>query len=94
MRLRVAQGHDLKTRRRLASPSAAAAANVAAACSTGFSVRRATATAKAWVCDSERRANRLGENGREAIVFRRHDEQGLSGDRLGQKGVVGAARFQ
>ena len=29
------------------SPSASAAANVAAACSTGFSVRRATATAKA-----------------------------------------------
>ena len=47
IRLRVAQGHDLKARRRLVSPSASAAANVAAACSTGFSVRRATATAKA-----------------------------------------------
>jgi hypothetical protein len=47
IRLRVAQGHDLKARRRLVSPSASAAANVAAACSTGLSVRRATATAKA-----------------------------------------------
>lgn len=34
----------------------------------------------------ERRAKRLGEDRREAIVFRRHDEQSLSGDRPGQKG--------
>jgi hypothetical protein len=47
MRLRVAQGHDRKTRRRLVSPSASAAASATAACSTGFSVRRATPTAKA-----------------------------------------------
>jgi hypothetical protein len=40
------------------------------------------------------RSNRLGENRREAIIFRRHDEQGLSGYRQGQKGMVGAARFQ
>jgi len=40
------------------------------------------------------RSNRLGENRREAIIFGRCDEQGLSGYRQGQKGMVGAARFQ
>jgi hypothetical protein len=83
MHLPVAEGHDLKTRRRLVSPSASAAASATAACATGFSVRRA-----------KLRSNRLGENRREAIIFRRHDEQGLSSYRQGQKGMVGAARFQ
>jgi hypothetical protein len=47
MRRRNAQGHARNTWRRLLSPSASAAANASAARSTGFSVKRATATAKA-----------------------------------------------
>ncbi len=72
-----------------------------AACTTGFSARRATADGQSVILQQraaregvEPLANRLGENGREPIIFRRRDEQGLSGDWPSQQGIVGAARFQ
>jgi len=94
MRRHVAEGQVSKIRRRFVPSSASAAASADAARSTVFSVnpprrRQSVVLQQRAACESgESEANRFGEHGREAIIFRRDDEQGLSDDRPIQKGVL------